>query len=211
MAVIGLEFVWRHKAPVQMSLTCCLLPLWSSRNWAGEERPSCQAVALLRGSPVPHHSRLPAHDHTCSWSHQLRANSAMSWHRAGGMGSLGLSKECRSLSDALDRGQGSMGWAGGGCQVSRLSRRQLLPCSAGRIPSGFLLFPAFPMGLSVGKVQSCPYNELSALWQLYSGWTGLSASEHFQAKSVSNWGWSESDCENKSTLFWGLFWKWLCL
>lgn len=78
------------------------------------------------------------------------------------MGSSGLSKECRSLSDALDRGQGSMGWAGGGCQVSRLSRRQLLPCSAGRIPSGFLLFPAFPMGLSVGKVQSCPYNELSA-------------------------------------------------
>lgn len=30
MAVIGLEFVWRHKAPVQMSLTCYLLPLWSS-------------------------------------------------------------------------------------------------------------------------------------------------------------------------------------
>lgn len=30
IALIGLEFVWRHKVPVQMSLTCYLFPLWGS-------------------------------------------------------------------------------------------------------------------------------------------------------------------------------------
>lgn len=154
-------------------------------------RGPCARLCLYRGAPLATSQQVSCSTTTRTTGVTSSSQSKLSpawWHRAGAMGSLGFSKVCRALSDALDGGQGSMGWAGEACQVSPLSRRQLLPCSAGWIPSGFLLFPAFPMGPSVVKVQSSPYSKLSALWQLYSAWTGLSASVHFSAKSVSNWG-----------------------
>lgn len=68
MTVIGLEFVWRHTAPLQMSLTCYLISLWDSYTfcWWGEGHHARLLLdaMLSRGAPLccPQASFL-LHDH----------------------------------------------------------------------------------------------------------------------------------------------------
>lgn len=80
--------------------------------------------------------------------------SSMWWHRTGAHGGAVGDQGVGFLMEMLWRGglgQSSVWQTGWGCQVSPFSRAQMLPCSVGWITSGFLSFPAFPMGFSVGR------------------------------------------------------------
>lgn len=73
MAVIGLDFVGRHKAPVQMSLTCCLLPLWSSYEFCrwgeGHHARLLLESALSSGTPLHYVTAgFLLRDHVYNWS-----------------------------------------------------------------------------------------------------------------------------------------------
>lgn len=176
MTVIGLEFVWRHTAPLQMSLTCYLISLWDSYTfcWWGEghhARLLLEAM-LSRGAPLccPQASFL-LHDHVydrggwlvldqvvCSVGHVIAQGRGHTvdlgtrdmWRSFGG-------GEREKVGWEREENWGSVpcGQACKSCQVNPLSRRQRLPCSVGWVTPGFLSLWAFPMGFSVGRYDLC--------------------------------------------------------
>lgn len=223
MTVIGLEFVWRHTAPLQMSLTCYLISLWGSYKfcWWGEghhARLLLEAM-LSRGAPLccPQASFL-LHDHVYNWvvglsETRLSALWGMWLHRAGGTlwtwvwetcgGILVVEREKVGWEREENWGLVPWGQACKSCQVNPLSRRQRLPCSVGRVTPGFLSLWAFPMGFSVGRYdlctisyQPCDSYITPRLVHLQMGFSRLLRSK---------------DClgvtENRNNLYWGTFWK----